>query len=62
MQESFPRIFLIFDALDECHEDQPRGFLPLFERLGTESGISLFFTSRPYPEDIQDSLLDAEKN
>ncbi|KAI5838291.1 hypothetical protein DFP73DRAFT_617433 [Morchella snyderi] len=43
MQESLSRIFLIFDALDECHEeDQRRGLIPLFERLGMESGMSLF--------------------
>jgi hypothetical protein len=62
LQRQFPRIFLIFDALDECHEeDQRKVLLPLFQRLGTESGIKLFFTSRPYPEDIKDSFLDAEK-
>lgn len=44
LRKSFSRTFLVFDALDECHEEyQRRELLPLFERLGMEDGISLFF-------------------
>lgn len=55
-KECFPRVFLIFDALDECNpEKQRKPLLPLFHRMGRDS-MSLFLTSRPHPEDIRDSL------
>lgn len=51
----FPRVFLVFDALDECEPGARTELLPLFKRMGKD-GISIFLTSRPHPEDIQDSL------
>lgn len=51
----FTRVFLLFDALDGCDEGQRKQLLPLFHRL-TGNGISVFLTSRPHPDDIQNSL------
>jgi hypothetical protein len=49
----FNRTFIIFDALDECDQgDQRKELLPLFLDLAKE-GVSVFFTSRPHPEDLQ---------
>lgn len=53
--KSFPRVFLVFDALDECGFDARTKLLPLFKQMGKD-GINIFLTSRPHPEDIQDSL------
>jgi hypothetical protein len=59
LSNTFSRVFLIFDALDECNEDtQRKELLPLFlnlSKLGT-GRISIFLTSRPHPEDIRDSF------
>lgn len=56
ISKQFPQVFLVFDALDECHpENQRRTLLPLFQRMGKD-GINVFLTSRPHPEDIRDSL------
>jgi hypothetical protein len=53
---SFKRVFIVFDALDECNQKGQRDkFLPLFHSLG-EGGANLFITSRYYPEDIQVSF------
>lgn len=52
----FPRVFIILDALDECHpESQRKELLPLFHCMGRD-GMNLFLTSRPHSEDIQVSL------
>lgn len=52
----FSRVFFILDALDECHPEYGRKkLLPSFKRMAA-NGISLFLTSRPYPEDIQLAL------
>lgn len=59
MLESFPQVFFIFDALDECHpETQRKELLPLFNRMGKD-GICVFLTSRPHPQDIRDAFRDA---
>lgn len=54
----FDRVFLVFDALDEC-DIKPRGkeVLPLLHRMGS-GGARLFVTSRQYPEDIWESFHD----
>lgn len=61
--KAFNRVFLVFDALDECNQDnQRRELLPLFHQLATHgTGINVFVTSRPHPEDIQTSLHGAAK-
>lgn len=52
----FTRVFFVFDALDECHEDtQRKDLLPFFHILGNH-GASIFMTSRPYPRDIHESV------
>lgn len=52
----FGRVFLVFDALDECDQRAQRNeLLPLFHEMG-KGGASLFLTSRQYPEDIQESF------
>lgn len=56
---SFPRVFLAFDALDECKPDDQRKLLPLFERM-KEDGFNIFLTSRPYSANIHLSLVHAE--
>lgn len=50
--KSFDQIFLVFDALDECNQEQRKKLLPLFHMMG-ECGINIFLTSRHHPEDIQ---------
>lgn len=55
VMETLPRVFFVFDALDECDEDNRcKELLPLFH-LGTR-GASVFLTGRPYPRDMQESL------
>lgn len=57
----FSRVYFILDALDECDQDKQRkGLLPLFHRMGKD-GIKVFVTSRPHPEDIQESFKDIAK-
>lgn len=61
ISKKFNRVFLVFDALDECgQDDQRKHLLPLLHLLAGH-GISLFVTSRPHPEDIQYFLLKAPK-
>ena len=50
------RIFIVFDALDECDEDTNRG--PIIELLKDlmASRVRLLVTSRPYPPDVEDLL------
>lgn len=57
----FRRVFLVFDALDECAQRPQRNvLLPLFHRMGKD-GACLFLTSRRYPEDIQTSFCNVAK-
>ena len=59
MPKWFPRVFVIFDALDEVDQWEQRvELLPLFHQMKA-SGIALFLTTRPHPADIQDSFQDA---
>lgn len=59
--KSFDQVFFVFDALDECdQEDQREELLPLFHDLA-ENGANVFLTSRPYPEDIYESLHELPK-
>lgn len=59
--KSFSRVFLVFDALDECHQsNQRRELLPFFHRM-EKSGANIFITSRQYPEDIRESFRDVPK-
>lgn len=59
--KSFYQVFFVFDALDECdQEDQREELLPLFHDL-VENGANVFLTSRPYPEDIHESLHELPK-
>ncbi|RPB01624.1 hypothetical protein L873DRAFT_1675556 [Choiromyces venosus 120613-1] len=61
MPKHFPQVFIVCDALDECDEKTQReDLLPLF-RLMNDKGFRLFLTSRPHPEDIQQSLCYATK-
>jgi hypothetical protein len=56
--KEFSRVYLVVDALDECSDtDGTRTQLltELFELL-TSSTISLFATSRPHIDDIQDKF------
>ncbi|KAF8246554.1 hypothetical protein K440DRAFT_602223, partial [Wilcoxina mikolae CBS 423.85] len=58
LSKQFPQVYIICDALDECDQQKQRTtLLPLFHQLG-QNGVNLFMTSRPYPEDIQDSFQD----
>lgn len=56
---SFPRVFLIFDALDECEKER-KTFLRLLRRMASD-GANIFVTSRPHPQDIQDFFHDTRK-
>lgn len=54
--KSFAQVFFVFDALDECHqENQREDLLPFFHQL-LNDGANIFLTSRPHPEDIQEAL------
>lgn len=50
--EAFDRVFLIIDALDECSPERRRPVLKALKRLHEVQSISIFATSRPYPEDV----------
>lgn len=57
---SFGQIFLVFDALDECSQEQRKKLLPLIRKMG-EDGINIFLTSRHHPEDVQYFLRNSPK-
>ena len=50
--EAFDRVFLVIDALDECSPERRRRVLQALKRLHEVQSISIFVTSRPYPEDV----------
>jgi hypothetical protein len=51
---SIRRLFVIIDALDECDESRHRRtVLQLLYRMKQVPNISLFVTSRQYPQDIK---------
>ena len=50
--EAFDRVFLVIDALDECSPERRRQVLKVLKRLHEVQAISIFVTSRPYPEDV----------
>lgn len=49
----FERVFLVFDALDECNEKGHRKKLLSLLHTMRAGGAHIFATSRHYPEDIQ---------
>lgn len=57
---SFPRVFLVFDALDEFHHEERKKFLPLLAKMN-KGGFSVFLTSRPHSGDIIRSLSKVAK-
>jgi hypothetical protein len=58
---SFSRIFLVFDALDECdRETQRETLLPMLHRM-RKNGFRIFMTSRRYADDIEDSFRNAPR-
>lgn len=57
---SFPRVFLVFDALDEFRHKEREQLLPLVEKMNKD-GFRIFLTSRPHPKDIMRSLSQAAK-
>lgn len=60
MCESFSRVYLLVDALDEIRTSERKKFLSALYKI--ESGcISFFFTSRPNIGDIQSQLKDATR-
>lgn len=53
------KTIIVCDALDEMDIEMQRSkLLPLFRNL-KEAGFKIFLTSRPYPEDVQDSFRSA---
>lgn len=48
---SFPRAFLVFDALDEFRHEERKKLLPLLAKMN-KAGFSVFLTSRPHSGDI----------
>jgi hypothetical protein len=60
VSKNFAQVFIIVDALDECAQEQRNILLPLFHRLG-QDGFNMFLTSRPHPEDIQESFRNVKK-
>lgn len=56
--KSFERVYLVFDAMDECNKKlQRKALLPLLHSM-RKSGAHIFVTSRDYPQDIRDSFRD----
>ncbi|KAF8241554.1 hypothetical protein K440DRAFT_569618, partial [Wilcoxina mikolae CBS 423.85] len=56
LSKAFTRIFIIFDALDECDRSKQREtLLPMCHRMGKD-GFTLFLTSRRSADDIQESF------
>lgn len=56
LAKAFTRIFIIFDALDECDRSKQREtLLPMCHRMGKD-GFTLFITSRRSADDIQESF------
>lgn len=52
--QDFDRVFIIIDALDECDINVHRTrFLEFLKFLRQKTSVSLFLTSRPYPEDVK---------
>ena len=49
---AFGRVFLVIDALDECSPERRRPVLKALKRLHEVQSVSIFLTSRPYPEDV----------
>lgn len=59
--EEFTRIFLVFDALDECDEEmQRKDLLSCLEQL-SQAPFKILVTSRPHPIDIRTSFKEAAK-
>lgn len=54
--ESFDRVFILCDALDECLEAERLKLISRFQRF-TECGFKLFVTTRPHLVDIDEGLL-----
>lgn len=61
LSKSFNQVFLIFDALDECHKSTQRVELLRLFQLMAKEGIWVFITSRPHPQDIEYALRNAAK-
>lgn len=57
VSKSFTRVYLVFDALDECRREFRSVLLPMFQQMGS-GGINIFMTSRPLAE-IQRLLTSA---
>jgi hypothetical protein len=55
--ESFKRIFLVIDALDECQSDTLAKLLPQLRKLQDASDLRILATSRPH-ESIADEFKD----
>jgi hypothetical protein len=56
VSKKFSAVYIVCDALDECDQDKQRKeLLPKLIQMGG-SGLNLFITSRPYPEDISESF------
>lgn len=57
---SFPRVFLVFDALDEFQHKEREQLLPLVKKMNKD-GFRVFVTSRPHPKDIMRSFSQVAK-
>lgn len=55
-KNAFSRVYLIFDAIDECaEENQRKEILQLCHKMA-QDGMKLFVTSRPHASNIQESF------
>lgn len=57
---SFPRVFLVLDALDEFRYEERKKLLPLLAKINKD-GFGVFLTSRPHLKDIIRSLSKVAK-
>lgn len=57
LSEKFTRVFLVFDALDECQENRRSVLLPLFKQLA-DNGLNILLTSQPHPHDVRSFMID----
>lgn len=53
--QEFTGVWLFFDALDECQEQQRATLLSSIAQL-KNANIKIFATSRPHPEDIRQTF------
>lgn len=58
VMREFSRVWLFFDALDECPEDNQRVVLSNLKKHFKIPGVQIFATSRSYLSDVKNAFAD----